>query len=67
MHKSWLWTLGGMIGLAIISYALFLWLAPPALPEGFLYGNGRIEATEVTVSAEVGRAGGGRSICRACW
>lgn len=43
-----------MIGLAIISYALFLWLAPPALPEGFLYGNGRIEATEVTVSAEVG-------------
>lgn len=54
MHKSWLWTLGGMIGLAIISYALFLWLAPPALPEGFLYGNGRIEATEVTVSAEVG-------------
>jgi HlyD family secretion protein len=36
-----------------VSYALFLWLSPPALPEGFLYGNGRIEATEVTVSAEV--------------
>jgi HlyD family secretion protein len=42
-----------MIGLAVISYALFLWLAPQALPEGFFYGNGRIEATEVTVSAEV--------------
>ena len=53
MNKPWLWTLIGMIGLAVISYALFLWLAPPALPEGFLYGNGRIEATEVTVSAEV--------------
>jgi HlyD family secretion protein len=33
---------------------VFLWLLPPALPEGILYGNGRIEATEVTVSAEVG-------------
>ena len=33
---------------------MFLWLSPPALPEGILYGNGRIEATEVTVSAEVG-------------
>jgi HlyD family secretion protein len=54
MRKTWLWTLIGMIGLAAVSYALFLWLSPPALPEGFLYGNGRIEATEVTVSAEVG-------------
>ncbi|MDO8976157.1 HlyD family secretion protein [Reyranella sp.] len=54
MRKTWLWTLIGMIGLAVISYALFLWLLPPALPEGFLYGNGRIEATEVIVSAEVG-------------
>lgn len=54
MQKTWLWTLIGMIGLAIIAYAMFLWLAPPALPEGLLYGNGRIEATEVTVSAEVG-------------
>lgn len=53
MRKTWLWTLIGMIGLALISYALFLWLSPPALPEGFFYGNGRIEATEVTVSAEV--------------
>ena len=54
MRKTWLWTLMGMIGLAAVSYALFLWLSPPTLPEGFLYGNGRIEATEVTVSAEVG-------------
>lgn len=54
MRKTWLWTLIGMIGLAVISYALFLWLLPRALPEGIFYGNGRIEATEVTVSAEVG-------------
>lgn len=54
MRKTWLWTLIGMIGLAAISYILFLWLLPPALPEGIFYGNGRIEATEVTVSAEVG-------------
>lgn len=54
MRKTWLWTLIGMSGLALVSYALFLWLLPPALPAGILYGNGRIEATEVTVSAEVG-------------
>lgn len=53
IRKSWLWTLAGMIALAAVSYAMFLWFAPPVLPEGFLYGNGRIEATEVTVSAEV--------------
>lgn len=53
MRKSWMWTLAGMLGLAAVSYALFLWLAPPTLPEGLLYGNGRFEATEVTVSAEV--------------
>lgn len=54
MRKSWLWTLGGMISIAIISYSIYLWLAPPMLHEGLLYGNGRIEAIEVTVSAEVG-------------
>ncbi len=53
MRKSWMWTLAGILGLAAVSYVLFLWLAPPTLPPGLLYGNGRIEATEVTVSAEV--------------
>lgn len=53
MRKSWLWILIGMGALATVSYALFLWLRLPALPEGLLYGNGQIEATEVTVSAEV--------------
>lgn len=53
MRKTWLWALSGMFILAGVSYAVFLLLAPPPLPEGFLYGNGQIEATEVTVSAEV--------------
>jgi len=53
MRKSWLWTLIGMVVLAAVSFALFLWLRPPTLPAGLLYGNGQIEATEVTVSAEV--------------
>jgi HlyD family secretion protein len=53
MRKNWMWTLAGMLGLAAVSYVLFLWLSPPTLPPGLLYGNGRIEATEVTVSAEV--------------
>jgi len=53
MRRSWLWTLAALAGLAAISYALYLRLAPPPLPEGFLYGNGQIEATEVTVSAEI--------------
>lgn len=53
MRKTWLWTLAALFALAGLSYALFLWLAPPALPEGFLYGSGRIEATEVQITAEV--------------
>ncbi|MBI3772750.1 MAG: HlyD family efflux transporter periplasmic adaptor subunit [Gammaproteobacteria bacterium] len=53
MRKSWLWTLSGMGVLVAVSFALFLWLRPPTLSAGMLYGNGQIEATEVTVSSEV--------------
>lgn len=53
MRKGWLWILIGMLAVAAASWLLFLWLSPPPLPEGLLYGNGRIEATEVMVSAEV--------------
>lgn len=42
-----------MAVLAAGSYGVFLWLAPPVLPDGFLYGNGQIEATEISVSAEI--------------
>lgn len=54
MRKTWLWTLLVMAVMAAGSYGAFLWLAPPVLPDGILYGNGQIEATEITVSAEVG-------------
>ena len=53
MKRTWLWTLAALIGLAAVSFALYLRLAPPRLAPGFVYGNGQIEATEVTVSAEV--------------
>ncbi|GMQ90581.1 MAG: hypothetical protein BMS9Abin10_0976 [Gammaproteobacteria bacterium] len=43
-----------LLAVAALSYALFVGLRPPPLAEGVLYGNGHIEATEVTVSAEVG-------------
>lgn len=53
MKKSWVWTLVVLVAAAIISYGLFIYLRPPALPVGFLYGNGHIEGTEVNVSAEI--------------
>jgi HlyD family secretion protein len=39
--------------LAAGSYAFYVYLRPEPLPEMLLYGNGRIEGTEVRVSAEV--------------
>lgn len=54
MTKRWLWTPVALIALAGLSYGLYQVLQPPSLPAGLLYGNGHIEGTEVTVSAEVG-------------
>lgn len=53
MRKTWVWTPLLLITVATLSYLLFLLLSPPPLPEGLLYGNGHIEGTEVSVSAEV--------------
>lgn len=53
MKRSWLWTPIVLAALAGGSYAVYRSLAPPALPDGILYGGGRIEGTEVTVSSEV--------------
>tara|TARA_R110000824_G_scaffold401766_1_gene615234 strand:- start:5241 stop:6203 length:963 start_codon:yes stop_codon:yes gene_type:complete len=53
MKKKWLWTPAVVIAVAAISYGLFIILQPPLLPQGFLYGNGHIEGTEVSISAEV--------------
>lgn len=53
MRKSWLWTPAVLLLLAAGSYAFYLYFTPEPLPEMVLYGNGRIEGTEVRVSAEV--------------
>ena len=53
MTRTWLITLLAVLLLAAGSYGLFRFLQPPPLPAGLLYGNGQLEAEEVTVSAEV--------------
>jgi HlyD family secretion protein len=42
------------VALAVGSYALYVYLQPEQLPEGVIYGNGRVEATEVHIGSEVG-------------
>jgi HlyD family secretion protein len=53
MRRTWLWTPAVLLLLAAGSYALYVYLTPEPLPESVLYGNGRVEGTEVQVSAEV--------------
>lgn len=54
MKRTWLWTPIALVALAAGSYAVYLYLQPPQLPAGLLYGNGRVEATEVRIASEVG-------------
>jgi HlyD family secretion protein len=37
----------------LIAAVVWYWLQPPALPDGFASGNGRIEATEIDVAAKI--------------
>jgi len=53
LKRTWLWTPIALLALAAGSYGLYKWLTPAALPQGLLYGGGRIEGTEVTVASEV--------------
>lgn len=53
LKRTWLWTPIALVALAAGSYVTYRWLTPPALPDGLLYGGGRIEGTEVTVASEV--------------
>ncbi len=53
MRSGWLWTLLALLLLAAGAYAGYVYLQPQPLAAGLLYGSGQIEATEVTVSAEV--------------
>lgn len=48
------WVIRGGIAIAIIAAGIVLWLLlrPSELPEGIVSGNGRIEATEIDISAK---------------
>lgn len=51
--KSWIVTPLVVILIAAGSYFFYISTLPPVLEEGFLYGNGHVEGTEVNISAEV--------------
>ena len=51
--KSWIVTPIMVVLIAAGSYFFYISTLPPELDEGFLYGNGHIEGTEVDISAEV--------------
>lgn len=53
LKRTWVWTPIALVALAAGSYVTYRWLTPPGLPEGLLYGGGRVEGTEVTVASEV--------------
>jgi len=54
VNRSWLLTLIGVLVVAVVSYAFYVLTRPQPLPEGFLYGSGHIEGTEIRVASEVG-------------
>lgn len=51
--KSWVWTVLVVVLIAAASYMFYIRTLPPELEQGFLYGNGHVEGTEVNISAEV--------------
>jgi HlyD family secretion protein len=53
MKRSLLWTLAGVIAVAIASYAIYVVTRPEPMPKGILYGSGHIEGTEVRIASEV--------------
>ena len=53
LARRWLWTPVALLILAAGSYAAYVALQPERLPQGFVYGNGRVEGTEVRLSSEL--------------
>jgi HlyD family secretion protein len=53
MNRSWLWTLIGVLVVVLASSVLYFLTRPEPLPEGFVYGSGHIEGTELRVASEV--------------
>lgn len=54
MQATWLKTGVALILIAVGSYTLYAYLRPDPLPQQVLYGNGRIEGTEIHIAAEIG-------------
>ncbi|UXI66054.1 HlyD family secretion protein [Tahibacter amnicola] len=54
MKRSWIWPLIAVFAVAALSFVVFVVLRPPRLPQGFQYGSGHIEGTQVRLAAEVG-------------
>ncbi|MCG2634841.1 MAG: efflux RND transporter periplasmic adaptor subunit [Gammaproteobacteria bacterium] len=53
MNRNWIYTLAFVGILAAGSYAAFLAMREPPLPDGIIYGNGHVEGVEIRVTAEV--------------
>lgn len=53
MKQSWAWSLIGLLMLSGVSYGIFWATRPSDVPEGFLYGNGHIEGTQIRIASEV--------------
>ena len=53
MNRSWQWALAAILVAVAVSYAFYALTRPEPLPEGFLYGSGHIEGTEVRIASEV--------------
>ncbi|MCG2635295.1 MAG: efflux RND transporter periplasmic adaptor subunit [Gammaproteobacteria bacterium] len=51
--KSWMWTPLVVLLIAGASYYFYIETLPPELEAGFLYGNGHVEGTEISVAAEL--------------
>jgi HlyD family secretion protein len=53
LRQRWIWTPLAAAAFAVASYLLYAALQPPGLPAGIVYGSGHVEATEISVAAEV--------------
>lgn len=53
MKKSWILVPIVLVLIAVASYAVYVFLSPSPPPDGIVYANGRIEGTEIRISAEV--------------
>lgn len=48
-----MWTPVIVVAIAAVSYGFYIFMLPAQLPAAFIYGNGHVEGTEISISAEV--------------